>query len=425
MGNYASFVLIEEIGVTGRGARTLFLAGNGLPHQGASWKTTQKVPTTWYPGNPEATQQLLVRQDMPSSWEGEWKRTLLAKSGSTFTDSDGQPVSLVAPQQLREAFESMLSDGALLRVTWRSSGPDVWDNDSVVREGRASSWEFPTTRAHDIGWNVEFTWKGRGAAATSPISARDANLVAKVAQAQVSTAAWAATLATSSTVAVGKISQAAARAASIGTARSFTLGQLEAIASYPTKLLSQATRKVQYVTGQLRAVAEIAKTIASVPSQISSAAVTMSSDIARTANDFADTMGQVPTELMSTKGSDGAAQIVKAARYFGGGVDASNVVVNDAVTLMTSIRTFIAERAPLQAKGSAASTSGARQGDILAVHVAREGDTMVGLSMTYYGDPDHAADIAKANRLPWSQVTPTIGRPVVIPALSTGRPTGS
>jgi hypothetical protein len=423
VGAYASFLLIEEVDVIGRRPRALFLAGNGLPHQGASWKSAQKVPTTWYPGNKNATQQLLAFSELPSTWEGEWKRTLLAKSGSTFTDSDGTITSLVAPQQLRDAFEALLSEGALLRVTWRSSGPDFWDNDSVVREGRATSWEFPTTRAHDIAWSVEFAWKGRGGRPTSPISSRDANLVAQVARSQASAAAWAASIATTGSIAAGKVSTELARAASIGAPNSLTLGQLESLADYPSEVLAQASRKVQYVTGQLKSLAGIAQKIATVPAQVQTAAVAMSADIARTANDFGDTLGQVPAELLSTK--TGTIDVVRAARYFAGTADTARVVVDDAVTLMTSIRAFVAERAPLQASSTAATLSGARQGDILAVHVAREGDTLVGLSMTYYGDPDHAADIAKANRLPWSQVSPAVGHPVVIPALTTGRPTGA
>lgn len=422
MSVYGSVLMIEEVGVVGRGARSLFLSGNGLPHQGASWKSAQRVPTTWYPGNRRATQQLLVVMEVPSTWEGEWKRTLLPKSGCVFVDSDGSTSTIIAPQQLRDAFEAMLSEGALLRVTWRSSGADAWDNDSVVREGRATSWEFPTTRAHDIGWNVEFTWVGRGDQPPSPFSTRDADYAKRLTALQASSEAFAQSFAAATAVQT-IATNAAKRAASIATPNALTLGRLEALAGYPQQLMRAASRQVLQVTTQMRQLADIATLIATTPAQVSSSAVTMARNVARAADDFVDSMGRVPAELQTTK--QRPSDLAIAARYFAGTVDAANQVVADAAALANAIRAFLAERAPLQAKTSSASTQGQQQDGVLAVRVARDGDTFVGLSVEFYGDPDHAADIARANRLPWYTAAPTVGRPVVIPALSTGRPTGA
>lgn len=421
MGQYASFLLIEEINVTGRGARSLFLSGNGLPHQGASWKGANTVPTTWYPGNPRATQQLLTTKEIPSSWEGEWKRTLLPRSGSHFTDVDGSQTSIVSPWQLRDYFEMLLREGALLRVTWRSTGPDTWDNDSVVREGRATQWEFPTTRAHDIGWSVEFTWVGRGEKRTPPISTRDANYTAKLAALDASMSVWAASVATTTAIANGN--PLAARAASIGSANPLTLGQLESMADYPTKVLTAASRSVQVVTSQMKTLSSIAQKIASVPAQVQNGAISMAMNVSRGVDDFIDSMGQIPAELLSKKQEPAA--VLAAHRYFGGTVDAARATNENAVSLAGALRAFISERAALRAQVSSQSVSGQRQGDILAIHVAREGDTLIGLSMQYYDSPDNAADIARANRLPWYVASPVVGQPIIIPIVQTSRPTGA
>lgn len=421
MGQFGSFVLIEEINVAGRKPRSLFLSGNGLPHQGASWKGANTVPTTWYPGNPEATQQLLGTKEIPSSWEGEWKRTLLPRSGSHFTDVDGKQTRIIAPWQLRDYFETLVREGALLRVTWCSTGSDTWDNDSVVREGRATQWEFPTTRASDIGWSVEFTWKGRGAKKTPPISRRDANYTAKLASLDQTMSVWAASQATTTAIANGN--PLAARAASLGSARPLTLGQLESIADYPSKVLNAASRSVQIVTSQMKTLSTIAQKLASVPSQVQNGAVSMAMNVSRGVDDFIDAMGQIPAELMSKKQEPAA--VLAAHRYFGGTVDAARATGGNAVSLASSMRAFVAERAALRAQVSSQTVSGQRQGDILAVHVAREGDTLVGLSMHYYDTLDNASDIARANRLPWYVVTPVVGQPLIIPTVQTTRPTGA
>jgi hypothetical protein len=63
--------------------------------------------------------------------------------------------------------------------------------------------------------------------------------------------------------------------------------------------------------------------------------------------------------------------------------------------------------------------SSTRVGDILAVVVTHDGDTMNRLSQRFYKTPDHAQDICQANRLPWHQGAVPTGTILLIPALRT------
>ena len=90
--NYGSSLTIEELGPAGPDfqPRKIVLIGPALPFQGAEWGFENQIVTTWYPGNgQEATQQNLGPREMPSAWEGEWKRTLMGKSPSIFIDEGG------------------------------------------------------------------------------------------------------------------------------------------------------------------------------------------------------------------------------------------------------------------------------------------------------------------------------------------------
>ncbi len=105
-----SSLTIEETASAGAGfqPRKITLLGPALPFMGAEWGFENNVQTTWYPGNAiEATQQNLGPREMPSNWEGEWKRTLMGRLPTRYVDESGQEHKIVSPHVLREVFEDV------------------------------------------------------------------------------------------------------------------------------------------------------------------------------------------------------------------------------------------------------------------------------------------------------------------------------
>jgi hypothetical protein len=134
LASVGSSITIEETVTTTPGGkpRRVVLVGAGLPFMGqADWGGESKIITTWYPGNGvEGSQQNLGGTLMPSTWSGEWKRTLMGRSPSVFTDETGTRRALVDPHELWLALDDIRKGGARLRVTWAAS--------SSVAEARAT-----------------------------------------------------------------------------------------------------------------------------------------------------------------------------------------------------------------------------------------------------------------------------------------------
>ena len=117
--SYGSEIAIEELTATEVGLlpRKLVLRGPSLPFMGAEWATEQNVKTTFYTGNREGTQQVLGPREVPSTWQGEWRRTMLGHDPAAYFDEFGANNAIVSPHILREIVDSILIGGAKLRVT--------------------------------------------------------------------------------------------------------------------------------------------------------------------------------------------------------------------------------------------------------------------------------------------------------------------
>lgn len=127
-------------------ARVLVLKGRALPYQGVAWEASQKVVTTYYPGNPVATQQIVGTEYGPTEIHGMWKARFLPGQVETagFGDIDN-------PEALVLAMEAILEGGSPLEV--------VWGN--IVRYGVLSNFKANWLRLQDVEWSAEFTWKGK------------------------------------------------------------------------------------------------------------------------------------------------------------------------------------------------------------------------------------------------------------------------
>lgn len=399
-----STVVIEEL--KGRNlqiARKVELVGAALPFQGAAWSTHQKLVTTWYAGNGlQATQHVLGPEEVPSEWEGFWRTNRLIVSPSTFTADGGSPEQVFRAAELRDVLDDIFLHGALLRVTWAGG-----EGRKVVRLGRASDWEFAHDREDDIGWKVSFEWTGRGALQQRVVSFRGDDSTGLQRELAVQLSQLQSALAGLNAQSV-QVNRAIPKSAD-----TFTLGDLEAMANGPQELMKSLSQAANNVANRIDRVGALVEKVATTPAQLAGSLSDIATNATSVLAQFADRMGRVVPDTYTRIGSDKVTQVLKAASYFGEAQERSEAAASASVKLRAS-----ASRKNSGLKLGGALKDRARPADIIAVHLPRQGETFVSLSQRYYKTPDHSAEIAKANGFPQYQVTPPIGRPLIIPNLT-------
>jgi hypothetical protein len=399
----ASAVTIEEtVGRSGASPRSLVLRGGALPAWGASWGFQwEGLKTTWYAGNAaEGTQQVLVPAELPSSWQGEWLSGMLASAGGTYTDEQGGLTFLGEPDDLRVAFETLGRSGILLRVTWSTvlGGREV----KIVREGRCARFEYKPRNAAEYEWSASFEWVSRGRAQAKTVATRENAATASLGAA---TNAVNASLAT--------IDQTKKKGAlTLHAPSSLTLGQLESLALAPLALVSSLKAKLTRILSTVQQVTQLVSTVRNIPQSIENTAKDFAQDAVNTTRDFEDALTSTPPEAMSQ--SSRTRDVVRAANYFSQVLESTRAVQRTALDTRDALRNVrTTPTTTSRQHGREAQAS-----DILAVHVTKDGETSSGLSSRYYGDPDHAVDILRANHLPWHQVTLPRGRSLIIPRVA-------
>lgn len=408
-GAYSSSLLIEELtALPGQQPRSVTLQGPGLPFQGADWPVEMMAPTKWYPGNgDEATQQFLGPRDVPSTWRGEWNRTRMGKAPSIAVGADGNSIVVVDPLTLATSLEDIFRAGSRLRVTWSQTSDNPSSRGKIVREGRCTSFKPTYVRMQDVSWEATFTWVSRGARRQTVTSVRDGALDAAAAKMSLAMADLASQLAAAPFI--------ASNGSILNSATPFTLGQLEALANLPTTYVTALGRSFLQIQNQLQQVANIASTLADQPAQIVGAALNTARNAIAVANQFVDQMGQVPLELMSTKST--VHDLMRGFRYFG----QSSTSAYEAALASQAMIAQMQTKAPTPSGAGAINpqSAQAQAGDMLAVYVAKDGDTPARISVRFYGTMDHYVDILQANRLPWNQPSFNKGQILWIPRLKT------
>lgn len=144
--------IIEEL--TGE-RRSVQLVDRALPYRPYTLKTSQRLTTTWYPGNPIATSQLYGAKEDPTTLDGMWKDKYIQRRSTT---GENQLVPITfngeAPENVRAAVElmdSIVRHGQLLLVKW----------DQQFRRGHLRSFEKRWLNVHDVEWTMEFEWISR------------------------------------------------------------------------------------------------------------------------------------------------------------------------------------------------------------------------------------------------------------------------
>jgi hypothetical protein len=158
----APALTIEEI----EGSRRLVeLRGRALPYRNVAWGGRMRTKNTWYQGNPNATQQVLGPELLPSVLEGKWKDRFMfgAEVGNESQILvNGSPDEVKSAESAVALFNDIRRSGNSLKVIWGTQ----------VRVGILVEFVPTFERVQDVGWRMEFEWRGeedvtpRGAAQT-------------------------------------------------------------------------------------------------------------------------------------------------------------------------------------------------------------------------------------------------------------------
>jgi hypothetical protein len=147
------------------------LEGRSLPYRPLKFTGRQRVKTTWYPGAPVATQQVIGPTEEPTSINGVWKDRYLG---------NGESARLV------NVFDQLRRVGRLVEVRWgggvitttsaersilngvvtQQTTQDI--GTAIVRRGIITKSEFTWDRPQDVAWELEFTWQSRGEKISPP-----------------------------------------------------------------------------------------------------------------------------------------------------------------------------------------------------------------------------------------------------------------
>ncbi len=413
---------IEELTPTSPGGqpRKVVLLGPSLPFQGAEWGSDSRVLTTWYPGNGvEGSQQNLGSTELPSSWQGEWNRTRMGRAPTIVYDETGTAGAIIDPSELWVLLDDIRAAGARLRVTWSvkgksligdsGSGKSVNESFEVVREGRIKSLRAQVIRHTDITWTAEFHWVSRGGKQQKVANVRREDDLAL------------ATSAVNQAIALCVINDAKIASVKAGirlSATHLTLGQLEALANAPNALVKDTLRKLTYNVNQFKRIANIAKTLATTPFSVANSVLDFARNTTAICNQFVDEIGRLPAELKVNKSK--VSDLTRATKHFGLVTTNMQSAARQASALDQKLRNVLvagANRGALSVKESSTT----RGGDIIAIHVCKQGDTPQRVSQKYYGTVDQSDGILRANRLPLFTPTFRPGLPLIIPALANGQ----
>jgi hypothetical protein len=141
--------------------RTIILRGRALPTSPLQMPRKQRTVTTYYPGNPQATVQVLGTTYGSTTISGVWKYRFVGDptyemySVAGFGDLDfnlNVDAADRTPQTLVKAFEKLLDEGIPVVVEW---------NDQQ-RRGIIKEFTPKWLRSQDVEWSLTIEWFAKG-----------------------------------------------------------------------------------------------------------------------------------------------------------------------------------------------------------------------------------------------------------------------
>lgn len=405
--NPSSTIVIEEL--SGE-RRKVELRGGGLPFQGSAfWATQLRVASTWNAGNmTEATQHILGPVELPSEWEGEWTTNRLISFPCYFYENENSSgMAITRASTLRDVLDGMFYVGSLLRVSWvtgaMGEGAFQTPERRVTRIGRATHWKFTPRRADDIPWSITFEWSTRGKRVQSVVAFRSENAQADIRAALMALGELTAKVELATVVSSNRQVK--------NSANAFTLGDLEAFADGPSRLLRDFSRAAYSITDRLNRVGGLALKMRGLTSELAGQAIDVATNAVAVSTQFVDAISRPAPETLSTQNK--VSNLLQTASYYGDAVTQAELVTDSNLELARTLR----KRRNAQANATGGDS--AQVGDILAVHIAKANETFASISSKYYGTPEHAEAIAINNGFAAYQIEVERGAVIIVPTFST------
>ena len=418
----SSFISIHE---SSGEKRALYLKGAALPKQGAAnWGGKQRVVTTWYPGNAaQASQQILGPVESQTRWSGEWNTNRIIRTPALLSSEAAGALDIFSADDIRTVVEDMLRSGSLLEVMWGYDPERVgiksgvalksYNPVRIVRHGRAAEWDFQYSTGDDIVWSITWDWQSRGAEQQQVAEFRDGGSSTKNAlNAMLATTEFAGDISQDNIV----FSQN--RTVPLG-ANAFSLGQLLAIADGVKRQMRLYSQVMNQLSSRITDIAAIVNTVKSMPIEAVNHALDVANNMVASSNRLYDSVTRTPPELYDAQKK--LASLTRAFSFAKTGTDASS---QTAATGADSVGTLSAQIQAQQASGEQGNAQAVGVKPLRAVggtttqaqvHIARRGETLISISVLYYGTPEGSADIAYANGLSLRTATLPIGRVIIIP----------
>lgn len=389
-------LVIEELTGT---KRRLELRGAGMPFRPTGWGSETVVSTKWFPGNREGNQHVLSPRIIPAEWEGVWRTTQLLRTPALWAAAEGATGQEVAfAHELQAIFESLQMEGQVLRVTWATQSPASSLQVAnpiprrelrIVRVGRLTSVNFRYETVDDLGWGATFEWSGRGDGKGVFVTpSRD--LVAAIRSAIVSQEGVRAVVLTGLEAPPTR----------------FSLGQLEAVVDAPRAIVDSFARAAIAVTSRLKDLGDLVLKVRDTPAALVGRALDVANNAVATSNNFLDQISREGPETWTA--STKLSMLTKTASFYG--------EAQTQAELMADANVGLAEVARRRRSALVGSGDRVGAGDVMQVHLPREGETWSTIAIKFYGE-DLGGEVARANGFPEYQVIPP-RTPIIIPARS-------
>ena len=164
--------------------RVLVLTNRALPYQGFKFAGKMKVETTYYPGNPIASQQVIGSEEGSTTITGIFNDRFIAGDNA----GPHPDVAITSYDDVSSIFgiistiDDMRRQGQQLKVTWGQ----------VTRVGIMTEFAPNWIRTVDVEWSMTFEWASQGEEAApnapAPASISDAKAAVQAAIDRVNTA---------------------------------------------------------------------------------------------------------------------------------------------------------------------------------------------------------------------------------------------
>lgn len=133
--------------------KAIELVGTMLPFRGVSFATKQRSKTTYYPGNPVATQQLFGSTKENTTITGVWYDAALGNGNA---------------RKLVKQVEYVCEHGLPVEVRWGGGAVGGFDDIGIVRRGIIKSIDPKFQIPQIVEWTIEFEWRGEDIATKAP-----------------------------------------------------------------------------------------------------------------------------------------------------------------------------------------------------------------------------------------------------------------